>query len=185
MITEKPIKLTRDCDAVMVPSGERVSLAAGSTVWLTQALGGSYTVMTERGYNARIDGRDGDALGLAPPNDQSRGKPADRGASGSIDELVWNELRSCFDPEIPVNIVDLGLIYDCKVRPLANSGHKAVVRFTLTAQGCGMGQFLKEDIRKKLLAVPGVHEADVELVWDPPWDQSMISSSAKQQLGIE
>ena len=185
MTTEKPIKLKRDCDAIMVPSGERASLVAGSTVWLTQALGGTYTVMTERGYSARIDGKDHDALGLTLPDDENRGNKADKAPSASIDELVWHELRSCFDPEIPVNIVDLGLIYDCDVRPLADGGHKAFVRFTLTAQGCGMGQFLKEDIRKRLLAVPGVREADVELVWDPPWNQSMISTSAKQQLGIE
>lgn len=185
MTTEKPIKLTRDCDAVMVPSGERMSLVAGSTVWLTQALGGTYTVMTERGHSVRIDGKDRDALGLVRLEDESREEPANKRSSGSVDELVWNELRSCFDPEIPVNIVDLGLIYDCDVRALADGGHRVVVRFTLTAQGCGMGQFLKEDIKKRLLAVPGVREADVELVWDPPWDQSMISSSAKQQLGIE
>jgi probable FeS assembly SUF system protein SufT len=185
MTTDKPIKLKRDCDAVMVPSGERLSLVAGSTVWLTQALGGTYTVMTERGYSARIDGNDGDALGLAPLSDESRSEAAEKKSIGSIDELVWDELRSCFDPEIPVNIVDLGLIYDCGVRPLPDGGHKAMVRFTLTAQGCGMGQFLKEDIKKRLLAVPGVREVDIELVWDPPWNQSMISTSAKQQLGIE
>ncbi len=185
MITEEPIKLKRACNAVMVPSGERITLIVGSTVWLTQALGGTYTVMTERGYNVRIDGKDGDALGLPPRDDETRWQPAEKISSGSIDELVWSELRSCFDPEIPVNIVDLGLIYDCDVRPLADGGHKAVVRFTLTAQGCGMGEFLKDDIKKRLLAVPGVREADVELVWDPPWNQSMISISAKQQLGIE
>jgi probable FeS assembly SUF system protein SufT len=185
MTTDKPIELKRDCDAVMVPSGERLSLLAGSTVWLTQTLGGTYTVMTERGYSARIDGKDGDALGLAPLVNESRLEAADKRSFGSIDELVWNELRSCFDPEIPVNIVDLGLIYDCGVRSLPDGGHKAVVRFTLTAQGCGMGQFLKEDIKKRLLAVPGVREVDIELVWDPPWNQSMISTSAKQQLGIE
>jgi probable FeS assembly SUF system protein SufT len=185
MTTDKPIELKRDCDAVMVPSGERLSLLAGSTVWLTQTLGGTYTVMTERGYSARIDGKDGDALGFAPLVNESRLEAADKRSLGSIDELVWNELRSCFDPEIPVNIVDLGLIYDCGVRSLPDGGHKAVVRFTLTAQGCGMGQFLKEDIKKRLLAVPGVREVDIELVWDPPWNQSMISTSAKQQLGIE
>jgi probable FeS assembly SUF system protein SufT len=185
MNTEKPIKLRRDCNAVMVPSGEPLSLSAGATVWLTQALGGSYTVMTERGYSARIDGRDGDALGFARDDEEKRASQPAATDSDSIETLVWNELRSCFDPEIPINIVDLGLIYDCDVRRLDAGGHKAVVRFTLTAQGCGMGQFLKEDIKKKLLAVPGVDAVDVELVWDPPWNQSMISVSAKQQLGIE
>jgi probable FeS assembly SUF system protein SufT len=184
MNAEKPIKLQRNCDAVMVPSGEPASLLAGSTVWLTQALGGTYTVMTERGYSVRIDGQDGDALGFAPGAAENWPQARAELPTDSIDELVWNELRSCFDPEIPVNIVDLGLIYDCAAQPLPEGGYKAIVRFTLTAQGCGMGQFLKADIKKKLLAVPGVREADVELVWDPPWNQSMISAHAKQQLGI-
>jgi probable FeS assembly SUF system protein SufT len=184
-MTEKPIKLERDCPAVMVPSGEPLTLSAGSMVWLTQALGGTYTVMTERGHSARIDGKDGDALGFAPGAQEKSSTPSSGANSASIEERVWNQLRSCFDPEIPVNIVDLGLIYGCDVRAAASGGHKAVVRFTLTARGCGMGQFLKEDIRKKLLAVPGVDDADVELVWEPPWNQSMISVDAKQRLGIE
>jgi probable FeS assembly SUF system protein SufT len=181
MTTQKPITLTRDCNAVMVPSGETLSLPAGSSVWLTQTLGGTYTVMTERGYTARIDGRDADALGLTPTDDQQ----ATEVGSASVEDRVWHELRSCFDPEIPVNIVDLGLIYDCQVSQRPDGGHKASVRFTLTARGCGMGQFLKEDIKKKLLAVPDISDVDVELVWDPPWNQSMISGSAKHQLGIE
>lgn len=185
MTREKPIALTRDCTVIMIPSGERTKLTAGDTVWLTQALGGAYTVMTERGYTVRIDGRDADALGLTPPDDLEPSQTWAEAGSNSIEDRVWGVLRSCFDPEIPVNIVDLGLIYDCRVSGLADGGHKAAVRFTLTAQGCGMGQFLREDIKKKLLTVPGIHEVDVELVWDPPWNQSMISGSAKQQLGIE
>jgi len=167
----------------MVPSGEEVLLPAGSTVWLTQALGGGYTVMTDRGYPVRIDERDRDALGMAAPPEADRPEAAT--APRSIEERVWNQLRSCFDPEIPVNIVDLGLIYDCRVSPLADGGHRAEVRFTLTARGCGMGEFLKQDIRRKLLALPGVREAEVELVWDPPWNQSMISEEARHRLGIE
>jgi len=180
MSTEKPLTLKRDCRAIMIPSGEAVSLSAGSSVWLTQAAGSGYTVMTDHGYSVRIDGRDGDALGLAAIEEA---KPA--AARGSVEDQVWHQLRSCFDPEIPVNIVELGLVYDCRVDALPKGGHKAVVHFTLTAQGCGMGQFIKEDIRKKLLALPEVREAEVELVWDPPWNQSMIAISAKQQLGIE
>jgi probable FeS assembly SUF system protein SufT len=183
MSTENPIQLRRDCFAVMIPSGEKISLSAGATVWLTQALGGSYTVMTERGYSARIDGTDSDALGLT--QDKQQFADSRDGSPVSLRESVWKELRSCFDPEIPVNIVDLGLIYDCDVQSLSTGGHKAVVRFTLTAQGCGMGQFLKSDIEKKLHNVPGIDEVNVELVWDPPWNQSMISVSAKQRLGIE
>ena len=180
MTTESAITLTRDCPAIMIPSGESMTLSAGTKVWLTQSLGGSYTVMTDHGYTVRIDGRDGELLGLAKLEDSQPLR-----LENSIEEQVWSQLRSCFDPEIPVNIVELGLVYDCQVNSLPNGGHKAVVHFTLTAQGCGMGQFIKEDIRKKLLSVPQVHEAEVELVWDPPWNQSRMSVNAKHQLGIE
>ena len=182
MTTDKPIILRRDCPAVMVPSGEPLSLKSGSRVWLTQALGGGFTVMTDHGYTVRIDGRDGDALGLT---DGATSIAQVSGNEGSVQERVWQQLRCCFDPEIPVNIVDLGLIYDCEVEPLKGGGHKAVVQFTLTAQGCGMGEILKADIRRKLLEVNGVREASVEVVWDPPWSQSRMSVDAKHQLGIE
>jgi probable FeS assembly SUF system protein SufT len=185
MSSDKPIILKRDCAAVMVPSGEKTTLPGGSTVWLTQSLGGSYTAMTERGYMVHIDGHDGDALGMAVV---SALRPEESGTTESIEEIekrVWSQLRSCFDPEIPVNIVDLGLIYHFGVTRLAQGGYRTEVRFTLTAQGCGMGQFLKEDIANKLLAVPGVRDAEVELIWEPPWNQSMISEAAKLQLGIE
>ncbi len=179
MAKERPLTLKRDCPAIMIPSGEAISLKTGSKVWLTQSAGSGYSVMTDHGYSVRIDGRDGDALGL--PKIAEAG-PMD--STASVEDKVWSQLRSCFDPEIPVNIVELGLVYDCRIEALPSGGHKAVVHFTLTAQGCGMGQFIKEDIRKKLLALPEIHQADVELVWDPPWNQSRISVSAKQQLGI-
>jgi probable FeS assembly SUF system protein SufT len=185
MQSENSIVVKRDCQAVMIPSGEKVLLACGSTVWLTQSLGGSYTVMTDRGYMARIEDRDGDALGLEPV---SKNRPPETAQTLNRDEVekeVWKQLRTCFDPEIPVNIVDLGLIYGCTVEKSAGPGYQVQVRFTLTAQGCGMGQFLKRDIENKLAAVPGLDDVRVELVWDPPWNQSMISHDAKQQLGIE
>ncbi len=185
MTEEKPIVLKRECAAILIPSGAKVMLAAGSTVWLTQALGSSFTVMTDHGHMARIDAGDGDALGPPELRDASAAGTGAALSGASVEETVWNQLRTCFDPEIPVNIVDLGLIYDCRVEALPASGHKAVVQFTLTAQGCGMGEFLKEDIKKKLLALPEIREADVELVWEPPWNQSMISANAKHQLGIE
>lgn len=185
MTDDKPIALKRDCEAIMIPSGERVKLTAGSNVWFTQALGGSFTVMTDHGYMVRIDASDAQALDLADARGFATADGEALPSGDSIEERVWNQLRSCFDPEIPVNIVDLGLIYDCSVGVLSGGGYKATVRFTLTAQGCGMGQFLKEDIRKKLLLVPGLSEVDVDLVWDPPWNQTMISAKAKQQLGIE
>jgi probable FeS assembly SUF system protein SufT len=185
MKDEKPIALKRECRAVMIPSGEGVTLAAGTRVWLTQALGGSFTVMTDHGHMVRIDGADAEALGNPDVREFAAIRAENANTGDSVEERVWNQLRSCFDPEIPVNIVDLGLIYDCRVEALSGGGHKATVSFTLTAQGCGMGQFLKEDIKKKLLVVPGMREAEVDLVWDPPWNQSMISAKAKQQLGIE
>jgi probable FeS assembly SUF system protein SufT len=182
MTTDKPIILKRDCPAVMVPSGEPLSLHSGSQVWLTQALGGGYTVMTDHGYTVRIDGRDGDALGLV---DAASPLAPTTGDAGSVQERVWQQLRSCFDPEIPVNIVDLGLIYDCRVEALPGGGYKALVQFTLTAQGCGMGEVFKVDIQRKLLEVSDVREATVDLVWDPPWSQGRMSVEAKHQLGIE
>jgi probable FeS assembly SUF system protein SufT len=184
MNSEKPIVVRRDCGAVMIPSGEATTLAAGSSVWMSQSLGGSYTVMTDRGYMVRIDGMDGDAIGMAR---FAESKKVDSTAAGNREEVekrVWDQLKSCFDPEIPVNIVDLGLIYHCEVTSLSSGGYKASVRFTLTAQGCGMGQFLKADMQRKLLSVPGLHDVDIELVWEPPWNQSMLSEGAKQQLGI-
>lgn len=183
MTEERSITLKRDCQAILIPSGDAVTLRAGSSVWLTQARGGGFTVMTDHGHMVRIDGADADALGFTTGSVPFSAEAAEAGES--VEERVRHQLRLCFDPEIPVNIVDLGLVYDCGVEALSAGGFKAIVRFTLTAQGCGMGQFLKDDIRKKLMAVPGVSEVDVELVWDPPWNQSMISPEAKHQLGIE
>jgi probable FeS assembly SUF system protein SufT len=185
MNSEKSITLRRECTAIMVPSGEKIGLAAGSSVWVTQSLGGSYTVMTDRGYMARIDGHDGDALGLPQLVDITTAAIPDGESADALEKAVWERLKLCFDPEIPVNIVDLGLIYDCSVTALENGGFKAIVHFTLTAQGCGMGEFLKADIESKLLGIGGIREVDVKLVWDPPWNQSRMSAPAKQQLGME
>ncbi len=185
MNNEKSISLRRDCTAIMIPSGDKVTLKAGSTVWITQSLGGSYTVMTDRGYMARIDGYDADALGLVPPVEARPESLPGATSAEIVEKNLWERLKSCFDPEIPVNIVDLGLIYDCTATSLGGGGYKASVSFTLTAQGCGMGQFLKTDIEHKLMTVPGVREVDVKLVWDPPWSHSRISGPAKQQLGME
>ncbi|HEY7317801.1 MAG TPA: putative Fe-S cluster assembly protein SufT [Candidatus Binatia bacterium] len=184
MNSEKSITVKRDCPAVMIPSGERTTLFMGTSVWLTQSLGGTYTVMTDRGYMMRIDGADGDAIGMAQVAELKQGESTTVDKVEEVEKRVWDQLRSCFDPEIPVNIVDLGLIYHCEVTRLTAGEYKVSVRFTLTAQGCGMGQFLKTDIERKLLTVQGVRQADIEIVWDPPWNQNMISEVAKQQLGI-
>ena len=175
--------ITRDCPAVRIPSGEQFTLAAGTQVFITQALGGSYTVATDQGL-ARIADRDADALGIAPAAD-AVASPAATGPAAPVEETaVWDQLRSCYDPEIPVNIVDLGLVYDCAVSQPAGQTAKVDVKMTLTAPGCGMGPVLAGDVRSKLVAIPTVKDAEVEVVFDPVWDRSMMSEAARLQLGM-
>ena len=174
--------LTRDVEAAVVPVGTKVTLQKGGQAYLMQSLGGSYTVIVN-GNMFRIDGKDADALGL-----DVHPKPA-AGMGGPVtqDELekqVWNALKTCYDPEIPVNIVDLGLIYDCHLTPAGENSFKADVKMTLTAPGCGMGPMLAQDVQSKLLNIGPIGEANVELVWDPPWNQSMMTETAKLQLGL-
>jgi probable FeS assembly SUF system protein SufT len=176
------ITLQRDCEAIQIPSGEKMTLPAGTQVQITQSLGGSYTVTTNIGYMVRIAGKDADALGLAPAGEQA--SASSTGGEEDTEKLVWEQLKTCFDPEIPVNIVDLGLVYECAVTPLSGGGTKATVKFTLTAPGCGMGDILRRDIEAKLLGIVGVKEAEVEVVLDPPWDMSRMSDEAKLQLGL-
>lgn len=176
----EPVRFERDCSAVMVPQGEAVTLPAGSIGYITQALGGSYTVFVE-GNLFRIAGRDADAIGKeAPPAIE-----LPEGASdGDIEALVWKQLRTCFDPEIPINVVDLGLVYDVQVMPAAAGARSVEVRMTLTAPGCGMGDILVDDVRSKLELIPTVAEADVELVFDPPWNRGMMSEAARLETGM-
>ena len=175
--------LTRDCPAVQIPAGNTIVLHAGDTVFITQSLGGSFTVATEMGL-ARISAQNADALGLEAPS--AAEAPAAPGHTGAaIDEKrVWDQLKTCYDPEIPVNIVDLGLIYDCQITPRNGNGALVTVKMTLTAPGCGMGPVLAQEAKAKIESLPGVDEAEVELVWDPPWNQAMISEVGKMQLGI-
>lgn len=184
MKSDQPIILSRECEAVLIPSGDKLRLAQGSRLWITQSLGLSFTVMTDRGTMARIEGRDADALGLKGTQASQPGASITAGRPEEVEKLVWDQLKTCFDPEIPINIVDLGLIYHCWVTSLPKGGNRVEVKFTLTSRGCGMGEVLKVDIRNKILGVPGVKEVDVEMVWDPPWNQAMISGAAKQQLGM-
>lgn len=172
--------VSRDIQATAIPYGERIPLKAGTTVFITQSLGGSYTVMTDMGYMVRIEGQDADAIGETPLAGPSEKDLAEK----TLQELAWEQLKTCYDPEIPVNIVDLGLVYSCALDPLPEGGHKAAVRFTLTAPGCGMGDALRQDIERKLLGLPGVREADVQVQFDPPWDQGRMSEAAKLQLGM-
>jgi probable FeS assembly SUF system protein SufT len=174
--------LTRDCPATRIPSGEAITLLKDTRVLITQALGGSYTVATDQGL-ARINDEDADALGLEP----IAAKPAapSTEASGPVDEkAVWDQLRTCYDPEIPVNIVDLGLVYDCIISPRETGGANVNVKMTLTAPGCGMGPTIAAEAKSKVLGVSGVGDAEVELVWDPPWNQAMISEVGKMKLGL-
>jgi probable FeS assembly SUF system protein SufT len=172
--------LTRDIEVAAIPYGDRMPLPAGSTVFVTQALGGSFTVMTDRGYMVRVEGKDADAIGETPMAAPSEAEQADK----PLQDQAWDQLKSCYDPEIPVNIVDLGLVYECTVAPLESGGNKATVRFTLTAPGCGMGDYLKLDVKQKLMSIPGIQDADVEVVLEPVWNQSMMSEAARLQLGL-
>ena len=179
--TEKT--LTRDCAATRIPSGEAITLAKDVRVFITQALGGSYTVATDQGL-ARIADADADALGLEPAAPQPAAA-AGTDAGGPVeDKAVWDQLRTCYDPEIPVNIVDLGLVYDCVITPRAGQGAMVDVKMTLTAPGCGMGPTIAAEAKAKVLSVPGVGDAEVALVWDPPWNQAMISEAGKMKLGL-
>jgi probable FeS assembly SUF system protein SufT len=181
MSSDEPVILTRNVEAAVIPVGTQVTLEKGQQAHITQTLGGSYTVIVN-GNMFRIEGKDADALGL-----ELAAKPVSTGAPVSQEQLekeIWNQLRSCYDPEIPVNVVDLGLIYDCHITPLAAGSHKVDVKMTLTAPGCGMGPMLAQDVQNKVLGLEGVDDVAVELVWDPPWNQGMMTEQAKLQLGL-
>lgn len=168
----------RECRAVQIPEGTPALLSQGTRVRITQALGSAYTVATERGYLFRIEARDADALGQTPVD------PLAEVAGDTLEEKVWALLRTCFDPEIPINIVDLGLIYSCEILDGAGAGRRVEIKMTLTAPGCGMGPILATDVKEKVSGLPEVEEADVEIVFDPPWSQSMMSEAARLELGM-
>jgi probable FeS assembly SUF system protein SufT len=176
----EPVTFARDVDAIIVPAGLNVKLRAGQQGFITQALGGSFTVYVE-GNLFRVAGKDGDALGKEtvevpelPPN----------ATDDDVRELVWQQMKTCYDPEIPINIVDLGLVYSCDVRTEDDGDRVIDVKMTLTAPGCGMGEVLVQDVRDKVEIIPTVKRADVELVFDPPWNQSMMSEAARLQTGM-
>jgi probable FeS assembly SUF system protein SufT len=180
MSDSREITLLRDCDAIQIPSGHPIVLPSGTTVIITQSLGGTYTVATQAGL-ARIDEKDVDALGVEPGSVSETPKIP---VEGSLEEAVWGQLKMVFDPEIPVNVVDLGLIYDCLVEKNENGATMVNVKMTLTAPGCGMGPTIAADARQKVLMLDGVDEAAVDLVWDPAWNQSMISEAGRMKLGL-
>ncbi len=175
----EPVTLTRDVEAVIVPAGLNVKLRTGQQGYITQALGGSFTVYVE-GNLFRIAGRDADALGKEPVEVPEL--PPDA-SDEDVRALAWQQMKTCYDPEIPINIVDLGLVYSCDVGT-GDEGRVVSVKMTLTAPGCGMGDVLVQDVRDKVEIIPTVARADVELVFDPPWNQSMMSEAARLQTGM-
>jgi probable FeS assembly SUF system protein SufT len=175
------VELTRDCDAIVIPAGNTTRLEKGTTAFITQALGGSYTLQVpEYGGLFRIAGKDADAIGKEVPE----GPSPTAGEGGDLERQVWDQLKTCYDPEIPINIVDLGLIYDMLVTSLPEGGNRVDVKMTLTAPGCGMGPMIAAEAQHKISGLSGVDEASVELVWDPPWNPQMISAEGKERLGM-
>ena len=186
MESNNRIELGRDCEVVEIPGGRAVQLTKGTPVSITQALGGSYTLLVPSlGGLYRLAGRDADAIGkeveAAPATSEGAGASRE---VGDLREEVWTQLKTCFDPEIPVNIVDLGLIYGLEVNPEPEGGSRVEVKMTLTAQGCGMGDSIAADAQSKIGRIPGVSSADVQVVWDPPWTPDRISAEGKTVLGI-
>jgi probable FeS assembly SUF system protein SufT len=182
MQPRETVVLQRDCKALFVPIGIQVNAKKGTEVTIMQQLGGSFTVLLE-GQMARIDAADADALGKERPvlpGERYRG-PVDREA---VERLAWEHMRTCYDPEIPVDIVELGLVYGCEVHETKPGKFRVDVRMTLTAPGCGMGDVIAQDVKDKLLVIPGVREADVEVVLEPPWTAEMMSEAARLQTGM-
>lgn len=181
-MSNDPVTLTRDVEAAVVPVGTKVTLMKGETAYITQSLGGSYTVVVN-GNMFRLADKDADALGLevVKLTTATLSGPVTQEA---LEKQVWESLKTCYDPEIPVNVVDLGLIYDCHLTPIGANNYKADVKMTLTAPGCGMGPVLAQDVQNKLISLEPIDEANVELVWDPPWNQGMMTEAAKLQLGL-
>jgi len=176
----EPVSFERDCDAVLIPVGEKVTLPKGSTGFITQALGGSFTVYIE-GNLFRVAGIDADAVGkepLKPP------EVPENATDEEFESVVWEQMRTCFDPEIPINIVDLGLVYECRIDKLGPDQREISIQMTLTAPGCGMGDILMADVQEKVEIIPTVERARVEIVFDPPWNQSMMSDEARLEAGL-
>lgn len=175
------ITVSGDCKAIQIPSGYEMNLRAGLHATIVQSLGGAYTLITEDGMMVRVSGANVTAIGKeADAVEQVEGEVTPE----ALEKMVWDQLRSCFDPEIPVNIVDLGLVYQCEVEPLTGGGHKVLIKMTLTAPGCGMGPVLAADVNSKVRTLPGVKDTDVQVVFDPAWDRSMMTEAAKLQLGL-
>jgi probable FeS assembly SUF system protein SufT len=176
------VEISREVEAIQIPAGVKTMIEKGVEAFLTQSLGGTFTVQVPSyGGLFRISGKDADAIGKQP--DDAGAVAA--GAGGDLESMVWEQLKTCYDPEIPVNIVDLGLVYGMEVKAQADGTSKIEVKMTLTAQGCGMGTSIAYDAKTKLMGLPGVSEAEVELVWDPPWNPQMITPEGRERLGLD
>ena len=176
------ITFSRNAEAIMIPSGEKVLVPKGAQATITQSLGGTFTLITDRGLMVRVSGHEVEAIGKTPV--ETADVKAEELTPETLEQMVWDALKTCYDPEIPVNIVELGLVYENKVEPLPEGGYKVDVKFTLTAPGCGMGPILQTEVQGKVLGIPGVKSANIEVVFDPPWTQAMMSEAAKLQLGM-
>jgi probable FeS assembly SUF system protein SufT len=181
MYGRENIVLQRDVNVIQIPDGSPTTLPQGHVVTLFQSLGGNFTVTTERGYMVRIAGDDADALGKEPPSISHLEYGSD---AETVEKNAWEVMKTIFDPEIPVNIVDLGLVYHCKVTPVAEGKNKVEVIMTLTAPSCGMGPILQYDVELAIKNLPGVDKVKVDVVFDPPWSRDMMSEVAKLQLGL-
>ena len=176
-----PIKVLRECDATLIPSGEDIKLIKGTVVRITQSLGGDYTLYVS-GNLVKLSGKDADAIGKTPlPSSQKN--ESYKGMEFN-EEMVWEQLKTCYDPEIPVNIVDLGLVYDLAINGSNEEGHDLHVKMTLTAPGCGMGPSIAQDVEGKIMSLPNVKDVLVEIVWEPLWNQNMMTEDAKLKLGM-
>src|ERR1051325_5370807 len=182
MNMREEVVLSRNAEAVMIPSGEHVLIPEGAHATITQSHGGSYTLITDRGLMVRVSGRDVEAIGKTP--EIVAAAEGEEVSPEKLEQLVWDQLKTCYDPEIPVNIVDLGLVYLNEVQPVEDGGYNVKIKMTLTAPGCGMGPVLAHDVKQKIESLPGVKSADIEVVFDPVWDRSMMSDAAKLQLGM-
>lgn len=179
---QQEIILSREVAAIQIPSGDALTLPAGTAVFITQRLGGTYTVATSQGL-ARISSQDADALGVNPEEEKVKHAEAERLKDAPLEEQVWAQLKGVYDPEIPVDIVNLGLVYDCAIEE-ENGKRTVAVKMTLTAPGCGMGPVIAADAQAKIMTIDGIDDAKVELVWDPAWNQEMISEEGKMKLGM-
>jgi probable FeS assembly SUF system protein SufT len=175
------ITFSRNAEAIMIPSGEKVLIPKGAQATITQSLGGTFTLITDRGLMVRVSGQEVEAIGKAPT--ETAGVKPEELTPAKLEEMVWDALKTCYDPEIPVNIVDLGLVYLCELQE-SEQGKEVKIKMTLTAPGCGMGPVLASDVKMKVENLPGVANADVEVVFDPVWDRSMMSEAARLQLGM-